>query len=132
MSASTLNPEGFDLDGTVTQITIRAADHFNNPVPDGTAVAFTTEGGQIESQCLIAGGACSVNWTSSNPRPANGRVTILASMIGEESFTDTNGNGVLDADDTFQDVPEAFRDDTENFEFDQGTEEFLDFNVNAT
>ncbi|MCG8039535.1 MAG: hypothetical protein JAZ19_21170, partial [Candidatus Thiodiazotropha taylori] len=103
-------------------------------------VYFTTEGGQIQSQCQIDDGACSVIWTSSNPRPwedllpgGMGRVTILATMLGEESFVDANGNGVLDSGDTpFADIPEAFRDDNEDGVRDPVAEEFVDFNNNNT
>lgn len=138
LSAETLNPEGLGIDGTEVEITVHAADHFNNPVPDGSAVYFTTEGGQIQSQCQIDDGACTVVWTSSNPRPwedllpgGSGRVTILASMLGEESFVDANGNGVLDLGDTpFADMPEAYRDDNEDGIRDPVTEEFVDFNNN--
>lgn len=131
LSASCLNPEGWNYDGETVDLTLRASDHFNNPVPDGTAVAFTTEGGQVQPTCSQFDGACTVVWSSSNPRPINGRATILATVLGEESFLDANGNGVLDDQDTFFDVTEAFRDDTENGEFDQGVEEFRDFNNNA-
>ncbi|MCU7883444.1 MAG: hypothetical protein KZQ82_04520 [Candidatus Thiodiazotropha sp. (ex Lucinoma annulata)] len=132
LSAEVHNPEGWRIDGTEVGITVHAADHFNNPVPDGTSVYFTTEGGQIQSQCQIADGVCSVVWTSSNPRPANARITILASMLGEESFTDANGNGVLDFGDTaFANIPEAFRDDNEDGLRDPVLEEFIDFNANG-
>lgn len=131
VSVETLNPEAFDIDGVSDAVTIHVADHFNNPVPDGTAVAFTTEGGQIVSSCLTSAGACTVNWVSSNPRPSDGRVTILATAIGEETFVDFNGNGLLDASgETFTDLAEAFRDDNENSTRDPA-EEFLDFNADA-
>ncbi|WP_444995752.1 Ig-like domain-containing protein [Aliikangiella sp. IMCC44359] len=118
LSASTANPEGWNIDGTEVDIVARLSDAFNNPVPDGTAVSFTTEGGSIESSCTTVNGACTVKWTSQNPRPegqtlsANGltpsvvntmgqkfggRATIIATAIGEESFPDTNGNGRFDA-----------------------------------
>jgi len=121
LSASTLNPEGWDIDGTEVEITARMADAFNNPVPDGTAVSFTTEGGSIDASCVTTNGVCTVIWRSQLPRPdghvlgdvnhalhapesANtmgqiygGRVTILATAIGEESFPDLNGNGRFDA-----------------------------------
>jgi hypothetical protein len=133
VSAVTLNPEAWDIDGVTVPINVYVADHFNNPVPDGTAVSFTTEGAQIVSDCMIQGGGCSVNWISSNPRPSNGRVTILAHLQGEESFLDANGNGVFDAPDThLTDLPEAFSDYNENSVFDYGAEEFLDFNNNET
>lgn len=136
VSATNLNPEALNFDGVTVGVNVYAADHFNNPVPDGTAVSFTTEGGQIQSQCQTTGGGCSVTWTSSNPRPADGRVTILATMLGEETFTDVNGNGALDAADTFvphgsDDMPEAFRDDNWSRAHDLG-EEFVDFNRDTT
>lgn len=144
ISAGTLNPESFVINGVTDVISILASDQFNNPVPDGTAVNFTTEGAQIQSSCQTTDGACTVNWTSASPRPSNGRVTILATAIGEESFTDANGNGQLDAaaepfidanesgfyesgesftdrdgngsinPEHFADLGEAFRDDNEN------------------
>ncbi|NMP16417.1 invasin domain 3-containing protein [Thalassotalea sp. Y01] len=117
LSAEMVNPEGWDVDGTEVVITARLADAFNNPAPDGTAVSFTTEGGSIEPSCVIMAGACTVVWTSQEPRPTGpegatpavnnpidlslgnrvgGRATILAHAIGEESFVDLNGNGRFD------------------------------------
>ena len=130
LSAETANPEGWNVDNTAVEILILASDSFNNPVPDGTAIFFTVEGGQVDSSCLTQMGQCSVTWRSSSPRPADGRVTLLATAIGEESFLDANGNNVLDDGDTFEDRPEPFRDDNENGVFDVGTEEFRDFNSN--
>ncbi len=135
LSIETLNPEAFDpnQNGVTSEVTIHVGDHFNNPVPDGTAVAFITEGGQIASSCTTVAGACSINWTSSNPRPTDGRVTILATAIGNESFVDGNGDGRLDvpaSGETFTDLPEAFRDDDEDGARDP-IEPFLDFNTNA-
>ncbi|MBT3011623.1 MAG: hypothetical protein KUF77_13315 [Candidatus Thiodiazotropha sp. (ex Lucina aurantia)] len=134
------NPETWSINGVEIALTVHAADHFNNPVPDGTSVYFTTEGGQIQSQCQIVNGRCSVNWTSANPRPQEndvpdgmaGRLTVLATMLGEESFIDANGNGVLDAGDpAFANIPEAFRDDNEDGEKHPTFEEFVDFNTNG-
>jgi hypothetical protein len=127
--------EGWELDGITTSVTARLGDRFQNPVPDGTAVTFTAEGGNILSQCSTTtsateGGVCSVNYRSSNPRPSNGRVTLLAKAIGEESFTDANGNGAFDAGEAFSDLAEPFRDDNENLSYQTG-EDFIDFNVNG-
>ena len=133
LSVSTKNPEGWSIDGTEVVCSVLAADHFNNPVPDGTAVYFTTEGGQIEPQCQTVNGRCSVTWTSSNPRPIDGRSTLLATMIGEESFIDSQpSNGLLDNLDTFEDMPEAFRDDDESGDYTAGVDEFLDFDSDGT
>jgi hypothetical protein len=139
LATESFNPEAWGTDGVEVTLTVHAADHFNNPVPDGSSVYFTTEGGQIQSQCQIADGRCSVVWTSSNPRPeddflpgGSGRITILATMLGEESFIDANGNGVLDEGDTaYSNIPEAFRDDNEDSEKHTTLEEFVDFNANS-
>ncbi|QYJ80204.1 Ig-like domain-containing protein [Shewanella acanthi] len=69
LSASVLNVEGWQYDGAQVTITARLADAFNNPVPDGTAVVFTAEGGSIDSSCQTQNGVCSVVWTSQQPRP---------------------------------------------------------------
>jgi hypothetical protein len=69
LSAEFLNAEGWDRDGTVVKVTARLADAFNNPVPNGTTVSFTTEGGAIQDACQTVNGACSVNWTSQLGRP---------------------------------------------------------------
>lgn len=69
LSAEVLNAEGWDKDGTVVKVTARLADAFNNPVPNGTTVSFTTEGGAIGPSCQTSNGACSVDWTSQLTRP---------------------------------------------------------------
>lgn len=138
LSATKLNPEFRDVDGNTTVLTARLADHFRNPVPDGTAVNFTTEGGSIIGTCQTSGGACSATMTSQLPRPIDGRATVLAYAVGEEGFIDGNGNGVADLvpNEMFDingfstDMPEAFRDDNENGVFDAATETFIDFNQN--
>ena len=55
--------------------------------------------------------SCTVNIRSSGTRTANGRVSILAYVVGEEDFVDMNGNNIYDAGDTFTDIGRAFRDD---------------------
>jgi hypothetical protein len=129
------NPEAWNIDGVTTAVTARLSDHFHNPVPDGTAVYFTTSGGSIEPSCLTTKGSCSVTWTSQDPRPPRdvargilhaGRAVVLAYTIGEEAFLDLNGNGLADPGE-FQDTGEAFRDDNENGVRDAG-ETFVDFN----
>lgn len=136
LSVECFNIEGWQYDGVIAPVTARLGDRFQNPVPDGTAVTFTAEGGNIQSQCTTTttateGGVCTVNFRSSNPRPADGRVTLLAKAIGEESFVDANGNGSFDNGESFTDIPEPFRDDNENGVYDVG-EDFFDFNNNQT
>lgn len=140
------NVEAFSTDGVVVPVTVRLSDRYNNPAPDGTAVAFTTDGGHVVGSCATpsapgaADGTCSVNWTSANPRPvpgddsppilAPGRAAILATAIGEESFTDLNGNGYWDPGEPFVNLGEPYRDDNENGMYDP-VEYFLDFNQNG-
>jgi hypothetical protein len=58
---------------------------------------------------------------------AAGRVKILATAIGEESFTDVNASGFWQTGDPFDDLGEPYRDDNENGQYDLG-EHFLDYN----
>ncbi|MGO9932645.1 MAG: hypothetical protein ACLPV8_12650 [Steroidobacteraceae bacterium] len=139
------NVEAWGIDGVQVPVTVRLADRYNNPVPDGTAVAFNTNGGHVVGACTTplatpGDGACSVTWTSANPRPeytsdtphllAPGRATVLATTIGEESFTDVNGSGFWQTGDPFVNLGEPWRDDNENGAYDVG-EYFLDFNQNG-
>lgn len=126
LSAEAIYTEALTVDGVTDTVTARLSDHFHNPVPDGTAVYFTTSGGSIEPSCTTVKGACSVTWTSQAPRPANGRAVILAYAIGEEAFVDLNGNGVADTGE-FNDTTGAFRDDNENGALDVG-ETYIPFN----
>lgn len=80
LSAQSLNAEGWNRDGSEVLVTARLADAFNNPVPDGTTVSFTTEGGSIEDACQTIKGACTVKWTSQLPRPL-GEVLIDGAFI---------------------------------------------------
>lgn len=148
IGASVFNPEADLYNGEESVITARLADNFNNPVPDGTTVSFTTEGGVIEPSCTTTNGACSVTWTSAEPREDDHRITILATALGHETFFDSNGNNVFDNNDGeavvkgevssgmerhialpsgFIDMSEAWRDDNENNTRDTG-EAFLDYN----
>jgi hypothetical protein len=139
LSATILNIEGLDNDGITTQLTIRVADHFRNPVPDGTAVNFTAEGASVVGSCVTRDGACSVTLTSQAFKPSNGRITVLAYAVGEEAFVDLNGNGwfdilpiseLRDPDGRSGDLPEAFVDFNENGIRD-ANEPFIDFNNNG-
>jgi hypothetical protein len=150
LSASDLNPEADGISGQTVNLIARLADTFNNPVPDGTSVNFTTEGGSITSSCVTLNGNCGVEWTSANPRTADHRVTILATAIGHETLFDENGNNsyedsdggpILDNTDSgfsvsaygvtgFVDHSEAWRDDNED-NIRNAAEIFLDFNYDG-
>ncbi len=141
LAVSCSNVEALNTDGVTVAVTARLADRFSNPVADGTAVSFNTEGGHILSQCQTGttateSGVCTVNWVSANPRPTiglggrAGRSTLLAMAIGEESFVDLNGNGAFDPGEPFTDLGERFRDDNGNGVYD-ASEFFYDFNNNG-
>jgi len=123
-SADKYNIEGWEFDGTKAVITFHVSDRFNNPVPNGTLVYLTTEGGSIQGNitsgsgdatglCSTDDGVCSATLTSTSPRPNDGRVTVLAYVEGEESFFDVDGNGLYDlslGDIKGSDVGEPFLD----------------------
>lgn len=128
LSVSTFNIEAWDVDGVTTSLTIRAADRLGNPVPDGTAINFVSSGGQVVASCLTTGTAangiaqCSVQFSSQDVRPANGRVAVLAWAKGEESFVDLSNpsNNVFDGNDTFVDLGQPFLDANLNDGYDAG------------
>lgn len=137
MSLGCANIEGWDLDGTSTQVTVRMSDRYNNPVPDGTTITLNAEGGQIGGSCSTTttptngGGVCSVTYVAQNPKPADGRVSILAFAIGEESFIDADADGIFNNMDTPIEIGEPFRDDNENGVANPAAGEFFaDFNSN--
>jgi hypothetical protein len=122
------NVESYGIDLVTVPVTVQLADRYNNPAPDGTSVAFTTDGGHVAPSCTTplatAGdGECQVLWTSANPRPVtsstppvfrNGRAQILATAIGEESFDDVNSSGYYQAGDPFSNLGEPYLDANES------------------
>ena len=124
-SAETFNIEGWDVDGTSTQLTVRVADRQGNAVADGTVINFTAEGGQVASSCATAQingiSQCSVTFISQNPRPVGGRASVLAYTAGTKDYVDVNGNNRYDAGvDTLIKIGDAYRDDNENGAYDTG------------
>jgi hypothetical protein len=123
LSTETGNCEGWNFDQLCSHVKVGMADHFGNPAPDGTAVNFSAEGGVIEPSCVTTGGFCTVAVYSSNPRPAGGKVTVLAYALGEEDFFDANGDNVYkaaDGDTYTKKSPDIFRDDDESFAWTTG------------
>lgn len=113
LSQGSRNIEGFDRDGTTNTYQIIASDRLGNPVPAGTSINFVTEGGQVEAikQTALVNGLArtTANFISADPRPENGRITVLAYALGEESFLDVNGDNVYTAgSETFQDLGDVF------------------------
>ena len=133
LSASTHAIEGWNYDGTTSTLTVILSDHFSNPAPDGTAVNFIAEGAQVASSCTTTNGTCNVSFTSAELRPSNGRVSVLAYGVGEEGFTDMNGDGYVsasgervDANGAATDMGETWVDYNENGARD-ASEPFIDF-----
>lgn len=145
LSATAWNIEGWRIDGAPATLTVRLADHFGNPPAAGAVVNFISEGAKVNGTCTSAttatalssgveAGACSVLFTSQNLRPDNGRVSVLAYAVGEESFVDQNGNGKVDSATELVDangrstvgLGEAFVDFNEDG-VRQPTEPFVDF-----
>jgi hypothetical protein len=140
MSIDTFMPNAQDHNNQTVNITINAADRFNNNNLEGnTVVAFTTTGGSIENYCVLdASGICTVTWLSSDPRPASGRVAILARSVGDESFRDLNSNDEFDNGEFVSDssivfeAGEAFMDFSADRQFTNGVDQFFDDNGNGS
>ena len=124
VAVGTFNIEGQNRDGVGTTLTVRLADRQGNPVDDGTVVNFTAEGGQVASSCATSKvngiSSCSVNYVSQNPRPTDGRVTILAYTQGTKDYVDNDANNIFNAGDTLINQGDAYRDDYETGMFSTG------------
>ncbi len=106
----------WSLDGDTSNITARMVDRNGNAVPDGTVINFTAEGGKVTSSCPTSNGVCSVTFSTQNPRPGDGRVSILAVAEGEKDYIDLNQNNAWDKDTDIlvHNIGDTFRDDNEN------------------
>ena len=128
LSQTTRNIEGYNIDGTANNYQIIASDRSGNAVPEGTSINFLTEGGQVEAvkQVQLASGIArtSAAFVSARPKPVDGRITVTAYAVGEESFQDLNGNNLYDAGEPFFDLGDVFKDYDFNTIFD-ATEEFI-------
>lgn len=136
LAQGTRNIEGYNIDGTANTYSIIASDRSGNPVPTGTTINFVAEGGSVEStkQTQLVNGLAraTANFISSEPRPVDGRITVTAYALGEESFIDLNGNNVYDAGEPFQDLGNIFKDRNFDGLFDPATDEFIPVGFNNT
>jgi len=133
LAVTTLNPRAWEYVGTNTIFSVRAADRYNNQARNGTQISFVTNGGAIVGSCALSDGVCSVNWTGQNPRPAGGLAKILARTTGEESFTDSNSNGIYDVGEVvLTNLGEAFLDVDGDGTRNNDDEFFSDFNNSGT
>jgi hypothetical protein len=123
LSASVLNINGLVFDGATSRINIFASDRLGNPVADGTVINFVAEGASIEPSCATVNGNCSVGFRSQRERPItiadnlrsdNGRVTVTAYAVGEESFVDQNANNRWDSGEPFEDLGYVYIDPLES------------------
>jgi hypothetical protein len=60
-------------------------------------------------------------------RPSNGRVTILATAVGEESFVDLDGNDTYDSGETFYSLGDLYIDADESLNWESGEQFFLPY-----
>lgn len=97
LASEVLNLSGlitFGLDSTITAF---LGDRNGNPVKRNTIVNFSTDFGGVTSQGLTnLLGRATGSITTQGALPPDGLVTVTATTIGEEDFTDVNGNGVFD------------------------------------
>lgn len=122
---------GVPTDTTLT-MTVKVGDSKNQLLTDVHTIYFATEWGLIDPSCTTENGRCTVSWQTSfgpNTVPPDHRVTITAYTLGEEYYSDSNGNGVFDDGDTtplpgsadfFDDRPEPFVDANEDGIFNTG------------
>ena len=117
------NALDWSLDGDQTPVVARLVDRNGNKVPNGTVVNFTAEGGKVfPSSCTTSDGVCSVTFSTQNPRPGDGRVSLLAVVEGEKSYIDLNQNNAWDEEEDIlvHNIGDTFRDDNENGTFEVG------------
>ncbi|NRT56931.1 hypothetical protein [Sphaerotilus uruguayifluvii] len=125
-AASAYNPDGWSRDGTESDIRVQLNDRFANPVPDGTVISFVAEGASvIPAKCSTVNGVCTTKFVTSNYRPADGRVTVLAYAQGEESFVDADGDQKYTAGENFVDLGPVFVDSNENSVMDSASGEYI-------
>lgn len=131
----------WSMDGDTSAITARMVDRNGNAVPDGTVINFTAEGGKVTSSCPTNNGVCSVTFSTQNPRPGDGRVSILAVAEGEKDYIDLNQNNAFDQCEVLREengvkiyetpsattcdllvhnIGDTFRDDNENGDYEVG------------
>ena len=111
---------------TELKITAKIGDRNNQKLVDSHTIFFKTEWGLIEPSCVTKDGSCSVTWQTSSggTAPSDHKNTILAYAVGEESFSDVNGNAIFDDGDndtpSFTDLEEPYVDSNRNSMYDIG------------
>jgi len=114
------------VDGDIATITARLVDRVGNPVPNGTVVSFVSEGGRVTPNCATTNGACSVEFSTQNPTPVDDRVSVIAYVEGDKSYTDVDGDNRFTTGDILtRNIGDFFRDDNENNQYDSNLGEFV-------
>lgn len=85
VGATNCNMRSWDVVNALNRVSVNVVDYWGNPVPDSTAVYFSTEEGFVVAQALTGvtfpKGICEVDWHSGNPRN-DGIVHIYATTAG--------------------------------------------------
>ena len=143
---------------TCTYLIATGFDRFGNPAVDGTVVNFVTNCGGVgrpdapsTGSCVLGDrddigfGRCEVQWVAGNLDPADGSlclvddangveqsvdIQVMAYALGEEDFTDLNGNAFFDAE-PIDPVPANAPSRERELNLEAGGEPFLDFNVDG-
>lgn len=114
LSVDQANIDGGNFDGEIAKLTVRLADQFSNPVPDGTVVNFIASGAAVctadNGSCKTLNGACSCDLVSQARRPQDNRVVVMAYAVGLEDFDDRNGDNVYTLGEPFTDLADAYVD----------------------
>ena len=104
---SVIDADGGIDTGVTVGVNFSAADQSGLPV-QGTTVYLDVDWGTLSSTtCLLnSSGSCTITWTSNSNNnqaffPADDSITFTGWAIGEESFSDLNGNKVFDDGDIF-------------------------------
>ena len=133
--------------GDCTKLEIQAFDRFGNPAIDGTVVQVTTNCGGVGLDGQSSGtgscelgvegfGRCAVTWVAPEDWNQGSRSCtagvgrVLAYAIGEESFTDTDGDAYFSAGDLHVEEDEPYLDSNSNSAHNDG-EFFVDWNENG-
>lgn len=84
IGANPLNVAGWHINGRTSDITVILGDRYGNPVPEGTAVYFSTSIGLVttSSGFTDANGMASATLYSTAPRPAGGFGFVKATTLG--------------------------------------------------
>ena len=104
---------------TATTTTIITNSTTNTATTVVTSIVTDSKG----SCTMSPSSSCKVQLKSAGTRPANGRVTVLAYVDGEETFIDLNGNNQWDAGEPFTDMGMAYLDVNGNSVYDLGVDQ---------